>query len=111
MAATHSVAGLHAAQGLTFNVSNDNNALFTTQPTIDGVGNLTYTPTGTRGTAIVTVTDDANAGGHALTSAPQTFTIAVAAARQNVSVPTLSAWGLLLVAVFAWFGVRRSRTE
>lgn len=104
---------LDAAQGLTFNVSNDNNALFTTPPTIDGVGTLTYTPTGTPGTAIVTVslTDDANAGGPALTSAPQTFTISVVAAGQNVSVPTLSAWGLLLlVAVFGWFGIRRSQT-
>jgi mRNA-degrading endonuclease HigB of HigAB toxin-antitoxin module len=72
-------------QGLTFNVSNDNNALFTTQPAIASSGTLTYTPNGTAGSATVSVslTDDATINGNAaLTSAVQTFTITVAAAPQ-----------------------------
>ena len=67
-------------QALTFNVSNDNNALFTVQPSITPTGNLDYTPTGIAGSAIVSVslTDDDTAGGAALTTATQTFSITVA---------------------------------
>ena len=70
-----------AAQALTFNVSNNNNALFTTQPSIDSsTGTLTYTLSGTSGTATVSVslTDDNSINGNAaLTTAVQTFTITV----------------------------------
>ncbi len=70
-------------QDLTFNVTNNNNALFTTQPAISATGTLTYTPSGSAGTATVSVTlsDDATINGNAaLTTAVQTFTITVAAA-------------------------------
>jgi uncharacterized delta-60 repeat protein len=52
-------------------------ALFTTPPAIASNGTLTYTPSGSAGTATlsVTLTDDATAGGAALTTAPQVFTI------------------------------------
>ena len=77
-------------QTLSFNVTNNNNSLFTTQPTISSTGTLTYTPRGTAGTATVSVsiTDDNTIGGNAaLTSAVQTFTITVGA---NTA-PTISA--------------------
>lgn len=75
-------------QALTFNVSNDNNALFSVQPTIDAAGTLNYTPSGIGGTATVSasLTDDATAGGAALTTAAQTFTITVA----NNTLPTIT---------------------
>ncbi|MFN8445322.1 MAG: choice-of-anchor Q domain-containing protein [Caldilineaceae bacterium] len=68
-------------QTLTFSVTNDNNALFSIQPSINSSnGTLSYRPNGTGGVAIVSVslTDDATAGGAALTSAVQTFTIEIA---------------------------------
>ena len=68
-------------QALSFNVNNDNNGLFTTQPAIDAsTGTLTYTLSGTSGTATVSVslTDDNTINGTlARTSAVQTFTITV----------------------------------
>ena len=69
-------------QDLTFNVTNDNNDLFSSQPAIDASGQLTYTPAdNANGSATVTVslTDNDNAGtaGSALTTADQTFTITV----------------------------------
>lgn len=65
----------------TFNVTNDNNGLFTVQPAIDSDGNLTYTlAANAHGTAVVTVTLSDNGGtangGHD-TSEPQTFNITV----------------------------------
>ena len=85
-------------QGLSFTVTSDNAALFTTggQPkiNIDGTtGTLTYTPSGTAGTAevSVTLTDDAQAGGAALTSGVEKFTITVV--RPN-SAPSLAAIGV-----------------
>ena len=70
-----------AAQVVTFNVSNDNNALFSAQPVIDGTGELTYTPADdANGVAIVTVEamdDGGTADGGDDTSDPQTFTITV----------------------------------
>jgi hypothetical protein len=70
-----------AGQTLTFNVSNDNNALFSVQPTLATNGTLTYTPAPDAfGTATVTVTLSDNGGtanGGADTSAPETFTITV----------------------------------
>lgn len=68
-------------QTLTFNVSNDNNALFSTQPAINPAGTLTYTPAANaNGSATITVTlsdngDTANGGVN--TSASQSFTITV----------------------------------
>ncbi|MCB1204664.1 MAG: choice-of-anchor D domain-containing protein, partial [Verrucomicrobiae bacterium] len=69
-------------QVLTFNVSNNNNALFSVQPSIASNGTLTYTPNGTAGSATVSVslTDDNTINGNAaLTSPVQTITITVAA--------------------------------
>ncbi|MCP4336359.1 MAG: tandem-95 repeat protein, partial [Mycoplasma sp.] len=66
-----------SGQALTFNVSNDNNALFSVQPAADASGDLTYTPAAdANGTTTVTVSlsDD---GGGADTSGNQTFTITV----------------------------------
>ena len=69
-----------AIQGMTFNVTNSNNALFSVQPAIGSEGTLTYTPSpGHTGITQVTVTltDDGTAGGPALTTASQLFTITV----------------------------------
>ena len=67
-------------QSLTFNVSNENTALFSVQPAITSAGTLSFTPAPlASGTATVTLSlsDDATADGAALTSAAQTFTITV----------------------------------
>ena len=69
-------------QALSFNVSNSNNAMFTTQPSIASNGTLSYTPNGTAGAAVVSLSltdDNAINGNAALTSAVQTFTSTVAA--------------------------------
>jgi hypothetical protein len=70
-------------QILTFNVSNNNNALFSTQPSVSPTGTLTYTPaTNANGSATVTVILSDNSGtanGGVDTSASQTFTITVTA--------------------------------
>ncbi|WP_298547738.1 Ig-like domain-containing protein [uncultured Aquimarina sp.] len=69
-------------QILTFNVANDNNALFSSQPSIDeATGNLTYTPAA-NATGVTTVTvnlsdDGGTANGGIDTSADQTFTITI----------------------------------
>jgi CSLREA domain-containing protein len=81
-----------AAQTLTFLVSNNNNAIFSVQPSISPSGTLTYTPAyGFDGVATVTVRLMDN-GGTALggvdTSAAQTFTITVHALN---NAPTLDA--------------------
>ncbi len=70
-----------STQTVSFAVSNDNNALFSVQPTIDASGKLVYTLADNAfGSAIVTITST-DTGGTALggvdTSAPQTFTITV----------------------------------
>jgi len=68
-------------QVVSFNVSNDNNALFTTQPAIDSDGTLTYTPDATKfGKAIITVSisdDGGTANGGDNQSPDQTFKIFV----------------------------------
>ncbi|MBI2927030.1 MAG: hypothetical protein HYY24_15150, partial [Verrucomicrobia bacterium] len=68
---------------LTFLVTNDNNALFSAQPAIDGGGTLTFTPAPeANGSATVTVSlmdDGGTANGGTDTSAAQTSTITVAA--------------------------------
>ena len=70
-----------ASQTLTFNTSNDNNPLFSVQPSIAPNGTLTYTAAANaHGSATVTVTLSDNGGtanGGIDTSAPQTFTITV----------------------------------
>ncbi|NCB50252.1 MAG: hypothetical protein EOM54_00015 [Clostridia bacterium] len=71
------------AQTVSFTVSNDNNALFLTQPAISASGTLTFTPDSTQtGEAIVTVylrDDGGTANGGADQSAAQTFKITIAA--------------------------------
>ncbi len=68
-------------QTLSFTVSNDNNALFSVQPSIDASGTLTYTTaSNSNGSATVTVTLSDNGSGvapNANTSSAQTFTITV----------------------------------
>jgi hypothetical protein len=70
-------------QTLTFNVTNDNNALFSSQPAINAAGTLSYTPAANpNGSATVTVTLSDNGSSVAPnvnTSAAQTFTISVSA--------------------------------
>ena len=71
-----------SAQSITgFNVSNDNNALFTIQPDVDATGTLSYEPApGANGSATVSVTlsdDGGTANGGADTSAPRTFVITI----------------------------------
>ncbi len=73
-------AANESAQVLTFAVSNDNSGLFSSQPSVAVDGTLTYTPVNDasgEATVSVTLTDDATAGGAALTTAVQTFTITV----------------------------------
>ena len=70
-----------SGQTLTFDVSNDNNGLFSVQPTIDANGNLTYTTAANAfGTATVTVVLRDNGGtanGGDDTSQTATFTITI----------------------------------
>ncbi|PPK76973.1 uncharacterized protein DUF4347 [Methylobacter tundripaludum] len=70
-----------ADQTLSFTTTNNNNALFSVQPTIDSNGNLTYTPAANaNGTATVTVSikdSGGTANGGVDTSTTQTFTIIV----------------------------------
>lgn len=70
-----------AGQTLSFVVTNNNNALFSTQPTINSLGTLTFKPaTNAFGSATVTVQIQDNGGttnGGVNISAPQTFNITV----------------------------------
>ena len=70
-----------SGQIVTLTATNDNNALFATQPVIASNGTLTYTPaTNAHGSATVTVAAKDNGGsanGGSDTSAPQRFTITV----------------------------------
>ena len=72
-----------SSQTVTFNVTNNNNSLFSVQPGISSDGTLTYTPApDANGSATVTVTlsdDGGTANGGDDTSDPQTFTITVTA--------------------------------
>ncbi len=77
-----------AGQTVTFQVSNNNNALFTTQPAISSNGTLTFTPASNSGVATVTViaTDNgSNTFGGTGTSIPRTFAISVSPTVTNVS--------------------------
>ena len=83
---------------VTFNVANNNNALFTGggQPAVSPAGVLTYTPAANaHGTATVTVslTDDAGTPGvlaDDLTSADQTFVITVNAVNDQPTLDTIA---------------------
>lgn len=81
-----------AAQNVTFTTTNDDNALFAVQPSIDSAGGLTYTPAANaNGTATVTVTahDDGGTGnGGVDSSVPTSFTITVTAVNDA---PTIGA--------------------
>src|SRR5207244_828901 len=70
-----------SSQLVTFTVTNDNNALFASQPAVGSDGTLTYTPASdAAGSAIVTVTAKDNGGtanGGVDTSPSQTFTISL----------------------------------
>ena len=70
-----------ASQTVTFQVGNNNNALFAVQPAVSANGTLTFTPgANAHGTATVTVVahdDGGTANGGVDTSAPQTFAITV----------------------------------
>jgi Bacterial Ig domain len=70
-----------AGQTVSFQVSNDNNALFSTQPSVAPNGTLSYTPAdNANGTATVSVTlhdDGGTANGGDDTSDTKTFTITV----------------------------------
>ena len=84
-----------AAQTLSFNLLNDNNALFTAQqPAIASNGTLSFTPNpSATGTATVTVTAQDNGGtanGGVDTSEAQTFTITVTASAPTVTTPTVT---------------------
>ena len=78
-----------SGQALDFIVSNDNNALFSTQPAVSPTGSLTYTPaTDINGSTIVTVAlhdDGGTANGGIDTSAAQTFVITVSKTDQTIS--------------------------
>ncbi|MEE8599928.1 tandem-95 repeat protein, partial [Euzebya tangerina] len=79
-----------AGQTVTLTVTNDTNALFAVQPSIDGAGTLTYTPAAdVNGTATVTVTltDDGGTANGGDDTADATFTITVTAIN---SPPTLT---------------------
>ena len=76
-----------SGQGLTFTTTNNNNALFSVQPTVTPAGVLNYTPApNANGTATVTVTLKDNGGtanGGIDTSVTKTFTINVTAVNDN----------------------------
>lgn len=91
--ATAVSAGGGETQTLTFNVSNNNNGLFSAQPAISSAGVLTFTPTGTAGTATVTVVlqdDGGTAGGGVNSTAPVTFTITVSPAGNPPTITTIN---------------------
>src|SRR5207253_720528 len=72
-----------AGQTLSFNVSNNNNSLFSVQPAVSSIGGLTYTLAANAfGSATVTISISDNGGtanGGVDTSANQTFNINVTA--------------------------------
>ncbi len=105
-----------STQSLTFTVTgNTNPGLFTTGPLISSTGVLSYTPVANaNGTATITVTltDDATAGGAALTTVSQTFKISFTAVNdapcfakgadltvlEDCGVQSVASWATLLSA-------------
>ncbi|MCE9591660.1 MAG: tandem-95 repeat protein [Planctomycetes bacterium] len=82
--------GDESTQALTFAVTNDNNALFSAQPSILADGTLGYALTpDASGSATVTVSLQDNGGG-ADTSSSQTFTITVVAERPTLTFTKLN---------------------
>ncbi|MCX6063129.1 MAG: InlB B-repeat-containing protein, partial [Caldiserica bacterium] len=86
-----------AGQTLDFIVTNDNNALFSSQPAVAPDGALSYTPAANgNGTATVTVSihdNGSTASGGVDTSAPQTFAISVTTVNDppvNTSPPSIA---------------------
>ncbi|MDN4165402.1 Ig-like domain-containing protein [Cytophagales bacterium LB-30] len=99
-------------QTLTFNISNDNNSLFSVQPTVDvATGDLTYTPAANaNGSATVTISLSDDGGGADDTSADQTFTITVNAVNDapvasNVSFSGTLSSGSTLTGSYDYFDV------
>ena len=82
-----------AAQTLTFQVSNDNPALFANQPAISSSGTLSYTPAANaNGSATVRVALKDNGGtanGGADISQPQTFTIDITPINDSPTIGTI----------------------
>ena len=79
-----------AGQTFTFNVSNNNNALFSAQPAVSPSGTLTFTPAANANggaTVTISVTDSGGtANGGVDTSTPaQTFTVTVTAVNDEPS--------------------------
>ncbi|NBV21606.1 MAG: hypothetical protein EBS05_06750 [Proteobacteria bacterium] len=99
---TNIVAGPadEAAQLVAFTLTNDNNALFSSQPVIGANGTLTFTPAANAyGSATVTVVAQDNGGtanGGVDTSAAQTFTITVNSVNDAPTV-TLAASNIALL--------------
>ncbi|MEG4273641.1 MULTISPECIES: choice-of-anchor Y domain-containing protein, partial [unclassified Microcoleus] len=89
-----------STQTVNFNLSNNNNTLFTVQPAIDAAGNLTYTPaSGVSGIASVTATLSDNGGtanNGVDTSAAQTFTINITADTILPAASNLAAGNILV---------------
>jgi len=81
-------------QVLTFNVTNDNNAFFTVQPSISASGTLTYTPAPNAfGLATVSVTLSDNGSSsppNVNTSGVQTFTINITAVNDPPTISTIA---------------------
>lgn len=79
IAAGPATATDEVGQTLTFSVTNDNNALFTKQPTVDAAGHLTYTLApnafGTANVKVILSDNGGTANGGVDTSATQTFAI------------------------------------
>jgi uncharacterized delta-60 repeat protein len=86
-------------QSLSFNLTNSNPALFTVLPSVSAIGTLTYKLTGTSGSATIgiSLTDDGTAGGSALTTTIQTFTISVSS---SVTPPVISSGSVLVNGAF-----------
>ncbi|MFN2622993.1 MAG: beta strand repeat-containing protein, partial [Chthoniobacterales bacterium] len=83
-----------SGQVVNFIVTNDNNALFSTQPAVSATGDLTYTPAAdANGSAIVSVKihdDGGTANSGVDTSAVQTFNINVTAVNDAPTLNTIS---------------------
>jgi gliding motility-associated-like protein len=83
-----------SSQTVSFTVSNNNNALFSIQPTINASGTLSYTTAaGVSGSTTVTVSmqdDGGTANGGVNTSADQTFTITVNSSNITIADASLS---------------------
>ncbi|MHB8108280.1 MAG: tandem-95 repeat protein, partial [Candidatus Cryosericum sp.] len=80
-----------SGQTLTFSITNSDNHLFSVQPAVNASGTLSYTPAANANgltMVMIALTDDATAGGPAITTDSQTFTITVSAVNDApVAVP------------------------